>query len=159
MKKLAISAFALLIGMQISDAATITGDATALIEETIGVNQTQQMNFGTVTPITGTSGIVRLSPSGTRSSGSLNTYGTSSQGQFQITAGPLTQLTINISDGTLSSGDNSMTIDTFTTDSNPASNTTNVSGTVTLNVGANLNVGADQPSGTYNGTYVVTISY
>lgn len=139
-------------------AATITGNATVLIQNTIGTSQTQQMNFATVSP-TANPGVVTLSPAGVASSSTLDTYGTGAAGKFNIVAQPSTLLNISFSNGTVSNGSESMTLDNFTSTSIPASNTTDSSGLLALSVGANLNVGANQPSGTYNGTYTVTVSY
>jgi hypothetical protein len=51
-----------------------------------------------------------------------------------------------------------MAVSTYTF--NPTSGTsTNASGTMALNVGATLAVGANQTAGTYTGTYTLTVSY
>lgn len=142
----------------LASAATITGNATVLIQNTIGTSQTQQMNFGTVSP-TANTGVVTLSPAGVASSSTLGTYGNGAAGKFNIVAQPSTLLQISFSNGTVSNGSESMTLDNFTSTSVPASNTTDSSGNLALSVGANLNVGANQPSGIYNGTYTVTVSY
>lgn len=158
MKKILGTAMAVALLYGGANAATITGNATVLIQNTIGTSQTQQMNFGTVSP-TATSGVVTLTPAGVASSSTLGTYGNGAAGKFNIVAQPSTPLQISFSNGTVSNGSDSMTLDTFTSTSVPASNTTDGSGNLALSVGANLNVGANQASGTYNGTYTVTVSY
>ena len=61
------------------------------------------------------------------------------------------------SSATLTSGGDTMTIDTFNHD---AGGTPTLSGgSDTFNVGATLNVGATQAGGTYSGTFSVTVNY
>jgi len=60
---------------------------------------------------------------------------------------------------TITSGGNTMTVVTFTTDPTPTG-TIGAGGTETLTVGATLNVGANQPSGLYTGgPFTVTVNY
>jgi hypothetical protein len=59
---------------------------------------------------------------------------------------------------TLTSGGNNMTVNTFT--SNPSgTGTLSGGGTQTLSVGGTLQVGASQPTGTYSGSFNVTVTY
>ncbi len=57
----------------------------------------------------------------------------------------------------MSSGGNTMTVDTFTDDTPMNPNLS--AGDDTFSVGATLNVGATQASGTYSGTFDVTVIY
>lgn len=138
-------------------AITVTGNANAIIKRNISATETQTMNFGTISS-GATAAAVTLSPAGTRSS-TLSYYGTANPGVFNITGEPSTPLVVSFSNGTLSNGANTMALSNFTTSTTPASSTTDSSGNLTLNVGADLAVGANQASGTYTGTYTVTISY
>lgn len=140
-----------------ASAITATGNATATIRAAITATQDQQMSFGTVSAAA-SSAVVTLSSAGTRTS-TLSYYGTAAPGIFTITAEPSTALSISFSNGTLTSSSNTMTVSNFTSTSNPASYTTDSSGNLTLNVGADLSVGSNQPSGTYSGTYSVTLNY
>lgn len=72
MKKILYFGVAGVLFSGVASAATITGNATVLIQNTIGTSQTQQMNFGTVSP-TANSGVVTLSPAGVASSSTLGT--------------------------------------------------------------------------------------
>ncbi len=159
MKKLNLGLLAMtgLLLSHSANAITVTGNATAIIKRNITATETQQMNFGTIST-SGTAGTVTLSPAGARSS-TLAYYGTSKAGVFTITGEPSTALTVSFGNGTLSNGANTMALTNFTTSSTPASTTTDSSGNLTLNVGADLAVAANQASGTYTGTYTVTISY
>jgi uncharacterized protein DUF4402 len=59
---------------------------------------------------------------------------------------------------TVTSGANTMTVNGFT--SNPAgTGTLSGAGSQNLLVGATLNVGASQATGTYSGTFDVTVTY
>lgn len=151
-----LALFGILIYSTSSYAITVTGHATAVIKRNITATETQTMDFGTIST-TGSAATVTLSAAGTRSS-TLSYYGTSKPGIFTITSEPSTALTISFGNGTLSNGTNTMALSNFTNNSTPAA-TTDSSGNLTLNVGADLAVGANQASGTYTGTYTVTISY
>lgn len=159
MKKYFLSgmAAAALLSSSAVFAITTTGNATATIRAAITATQDQQMSFGTVSAAA-SAAIVTLSSAGVRTS-SLNYYGTAAPGIFTITAEPSTALSISFSSGTLTSSANTMTISNFTSASNPASYTTDSSGNLTLNVGADLSVGVNQASGVYAGTYIVTLNY
>ncbi len=148
---------AVLLSAASSYAITVTGNASAVIRRNIAATETQTMNFGTISS-GATAGTVTLSPAGVRSS-TLSYYGTSRPGIFSITGEPSTPLTVSFGNGTLSNGANTMTLSNFTTSTTPASSTTDSSGNLTLNVGADLAVAANQASGNYTGTYTVTISY
>ncbi len=148
---------AVLLSAASSYAITVTGNASAVIRRNIAATETQTMNFGTISS-GATAGTVTLSPAGVRTS-ALSYYGTSRPGIFNITGEPSTPLTISFGNGTLSNGANTMTLSNFTTSTTPASSTTDSSGNLTLNVGADLAVAANQASGNYTGTYTVTISY
>ncbi len=57
----------------------------------------------------------------------------------------------------LTSGGNTMTVDTFTNDA--GASPTRVGGGDTFNVGSTLNVGTAQAEGTYSGTFPLAVSY
>ena len=156
MKKSILFAGALIIYTQIAGAINVTGNASVVIQPAITATQTQSMNFGTVTP-TSSAGTVVLSPAGAVTSATLGLYDATTAGIFNITAADSTALTINFSAGTVTSGANTMTVNTFTT--TPTTYTTSAAGALTVDVGATLNVAANQPSGSYTGTYTMTVSY
>lgn len=142
-------------------AVSVTGNASAIIKATITATETTRMNFGTISAAA-SAGTVKISPAGVVTSSTNDTYNnpTTTAGVFSIVAEPSTALTISFTNGTLNNGVNSMALSNFTTTSTPASNTTApTTGALTLNVGADLAVGASQASGSYTGTYSVTLSY
>lgn len=153
--------FSTLVGLSLASSAraiTVTGTVQAVIKGAITATETQQMNFGTISSVA-TAGVVTMTAAGVRSSTSLSFYNNSQAGIFNVTADPSTALTISFANGTLSSGSNNMTLSNFTHSTSTGTDTTDSSGKLTLNVGADLNVGASQASGSYSGTYNVTLSY
>ncbi|MDR0291504.1 MAG: DUF4402 domain-containing protein [Elusimicrobium sp.] len=156
MKKLMIL-LAMIVLSVTSQAATQTGQATVVIES-VGITITAgtTMNFGTIISSTAADNMV-LSTGGVVT-GALGTGGSPAAGTFSITAADNTPLTISASNTTLTGPGAAMAVSTYTF--NPTSGTsTNASGTMALNVGATLAVGANQTAGTYTGTYTLTVSY
>lgn len=159
MKKITISILALIVGVNAANAVTATGQATVVIQSAITATPVQTMNFGTIVPST-TAATVTMSAAGVRSApAGVSTYGTSQAGTFTITAAPSTPLTFTFTNGTLTSGANNMTLQNFTHTTSTGTDTTPATGPMTLNVGGDLLVGANQATGTYNGTYQVTVGY
>lgn len=145
-----------------ANAFDLAANATATIQQAISATELTPMNFANIIPNASANGIAILSPAGTVSNGegaTMSYSGSAVAGQFTITAAPSTQMNITFANGTLTSGANTMALDTFTTDSTPASNTTDASGDLALRVGASLHVGTNQPAGTYAGTYTVMVNY
>lgn len=147
-----------LIASSAAYAVTATGTATAIIRAALSALETQGMDFGilvaTASPSTAT-----LSTAGVVTTG-LDKYGVPKSGVFTITGDANSQVTVSIANTTLTStgGGSPMGLTNFTT--SPTSPVTvGAGGTVGLNVGAQLAVGANQASGTYNGNYTVTLSY
>ncbi len=148
---------------QLSDVAT----ATATIVSPLSIANTVDMNFGNVA-VGGSSGTVVLTPAGVRSTTggcALPTVtGTVTAATFNIGGEPGTVYTITMPAGatTITSGGNTMTVDSWQSSLAPtASRTLPVGGTEVLNIGATLNVAANQPTGTYiSGTpFTVSINY
>lgn len=144
-----------------SSSATATANATAEIVAAIAISKTTDMNFGKV--VTGaTSGTVVLSTAGARSATGgtqLGNAGSTAAGAFSVTgeSGATYGITLPSSTTITSGVINNMTVNTFT--SNPSGTGTLTGGSQSLAVGATLNVGASQVSGTYTGTFNVTVAY
>jgi hypothetical protein len=147
-------------------AADVNGNATAEVIVPLSILETSAMDFGTVAGGPGADTII-LTIAGGRSVGGtdarLIATGPGAAGDFTITGEPSQTYVVSYSaSATLSDGGgNSMTVDTFTDNSpSPLSG----AGTDTLLVGGTLNIGVNQPGGTYStatgGTpYVVTVNY
>ncbi len=117
------------------------------------------MEFGTLLP-TVNPGTVIVTPAGGRTcSADVDCIGGFPSGAgFTVTgaSGQAYFITLPAS-ATLSSGGNTMTVDTFNHDA--GATPTLVGGSDAFNVGATLNVGATQAAGTYSGTFDVTANY
>ncbi len=114
----------------------------------ISISSSANMNFGTMVP-TGTAGTVIVTPAGGRTcSADVDCIGGfPSAASFNVTGGGNNTYSITLpSSATLTSGGDTMTVDTFTHDAGGAP--TLVGGSDTFNVGATLNVGATQVAGT-----------
>ena len=144
---------------------TASATATATIVTPIAITKDVDMNFGNVA-VNASVGTVVLTPAGARSAtGGVSflaaTPGTITAASFTVTglAGATYSITLPAGALTITSGANTMTVDTWT--SSPTPTGTLTGGTETLTVGATLNVGASQPAGTYvSGTpFDVTVNY
>ncbi len=165
--KITAMAAIILSGFSVSSyaQATATASSSATIVTPIAISKTVDMNFGNVAVSASTAGTVVLAPAGTRTAtGGVTlpvTSGTVAAASFNVTGeGVYTySITLPSSSLTIASGSNSMTVNTFT--SSPSATGTLTAGSQTLTVGATLNVGAAQPSGTYTSAspFSVTVNY
>jgi Mat/Ecp fimbriae major subunit len=140
-------------------AATATGHASVTIVAAVAVSEIQPMDFGTV-GVTKAGGSVVLSPNGTRSGPATYSFdGTPRPGQFTVTGTPNAAVAVSFSSGDAVVGPGpSMSLGSFTHNAGPAP-ALNSAGNLTLAVGATVTVGAQQPYGSYAGTYTVTVNY
>jgi hypothetical protein len=168
MKKLLFSCFGLLsLSVGVNAQATInTATATATVITPISITKQVDMNFGNIAT-NATGGTVVLLPDGTRSKTSgvtlPATAGTVTAASFTVsgTASATYSITLPSGDLTLtkSGGTETMIANTFTSTPTPTG-TLDGTGAQTLKVGATLNVGGSQASGTYvSGTFPVTVNY
>ena len=144
--------------------ATASANANAAVIADITLTKTADMNFGDV--IAGaTLGTVVLtaaaSPSRSVTGGTeLGNSGVVSSATFTVGGeGSSTySITLPSTDVTITSGVNTMTVNTFT--SSPSGTGALTAGSQTLYVGATLNVAASQASGSdYTGSFNVTVAY
>ena len=127
------------------------------------ITATQDLQFGSMTaPVAGTvivdtagvatptGGVLLVGAGSTAASFNMSTgaYTCTNRALVTVTAGPTATLTHT----TLPA--NTMTVDTFTTSLVPGDLFT-----TPLTVGATLNVGALQESGSYSGTFLVTVTF
>lgn len=145
-----------------ASAASDTGTANATILAPITITANLTLEFGQIVSGTGAS-VVRISTAGARSLVSGDAAlsgGTFRAATFDVTGEPSTTYAITLPGGsaTLTSGANTMTVDTWTSNPTPTG-TLSGGGTETISVGADLNVGATQAAGSYTGTYTVTVAY
>ena len=146
----------LIIGLGLSAGcaaqSTAFASTTAVLVTPISISKTTDMHFGTVAS-SGTAGTVVLDQSNGRTTtggASLPTGGISpTSAVFAVTGQGTSGFSITIPSApiTLSNGVQTMTVSNFVCDAGAA--TTLVAGSKTLNIGATLNVGANQAAGTY----------
>ena len=142
-----------------------TATATGTIIAPIAIAKNVDMNFGNI--VSGAAlGTVVLTPAGVRSKtgGAFlpsTLPGTVTAASFTVTGatGYTYAITLPAAVTTVTSGANTMTVDTWT--STPTGTGTLAGGTQTLTVGGTLHVGANQVAGTYvSGTaFTVTVAY
>ena len=143
-------------------AASVSGTAKATILAPLTITETTQMSFGDISPnaisattVVLTTGGVRTSPDGAGLIG-----GTVAPGIFSLTGAGNLAYTITLpgnTDVTLTSGANTMAVDTFI--SNPSGTGALNTGAGNINVGATLKVGIGQAAGAYTGAYTVIVEY
>jgi len=147
-------------------AATVNGNADALVIDPLSIVENSAMDFGTVAGGPNADTIVMDTTGGRTVTGTdaqIIATGAGSAGNFTITGEPNQAYTVSFSaSATLGDGGgNTMTVDSFTDNSpSPLSG----AGTDTLLVGGTLNVGASQAAGNYSTTtggtpYTVTVNY
>ena len=158
-----IASAAAVAGMVASAALSVqaaggTGNVTASIIAPIAITKSTDLAFASVVA-SGDADTVVVGPAGARScGGTLNCTGTVSAGVFAVTGGAGETYAITLpASATVTSGGDTMTVDTFT--STPSGTGTLTGGAETLRIGATLQVGAGQALGGYTGTYVVTVEY
>ena len=116
-----------------ASAADATAYATAEIIQAIAVTKEADFSFGSITA------------------------GATATATFAVAGAANQAFTVTLpADTTLTSGGNSMTVDTFT---QSAGTNLDGSGAATIDIGATLNVGVNQADGNYTGTYDVTVDY
>jgi hypothetical protein len=143
-----------------------TATAAATIITPISITKTGDMNFGNVA-VNAAGGTVVLLPAGTRSATLGVTLpaaaGTVSAATFDVAGSGTSTYSIAIAPASIliTSGGNSMSVGTFT--STPSGTGALTAGAQTINVGATLNVGGSQPSGSYTtpvgNEFTVTVNY
>lgn len=141
-------------------AVTATGNADAVIKKALTATENTRINFATIqVPATGAT--VTISPAGVVSTAASGYYfsGTAAAGNFAITGDANAPLTVSFTNGSLSGSGSAMALQNFTTSPATGSIQTNASGSLSLNIGADLIVGNNQASGSYTGTYQITVNY
>jgi len=147
---LAISA----MSATLAQAASTTGTATVSIVTPISIVQTAAMNFGTISS-SSTAGTVNTAGVVT---GGVTKIANGNHGVFRVTGTPNAVFYFSQpTTVTLTNGANSMNATTSVqlATFGPLSST----GTRDVTVTATLAVAANQPAGTYNGTYNATANY
>lgn len=150
--KITAALAATVLGAQAAQAATANGTASATVIGPLAVSQTTPMNFGSFSP-SATAGTVT---SGGITTGGVAVVSAGSNALFTATGNPNSNFSISVPASiSMTSGVNSMT-NTLTAQTVSALDNT---GRRDFNVLGTLAVAANQPSGTYTGSYTVTVNY
>ena len=147
-------------------AATLsTAGAQAIVLAPLTLAETVALNFATVAGVTGSVSTVVIAPGGAVSTtnGALST-GSPVPATFTVTGDATATFTVALPASTTLTGGSGadITVDTFTDSyggTNATPSTTGVAGDGTFAVGATLNLADGQGSGTYTGTYSISINY
>ena len=125
-------------------ASDATGTASATVIAPIAVTQSTAMEFGSIAP-TAAAGSIVMATDGTRSATNVDILaGTSAAAAFGVTGSGTQSYSVSLPSSaiTLSDGANSMTVDAF--DHDAGATPALAGGVGSFNVGATLNVGANQ---------------
>jgi hypothetical protein len=146
-----------------AQSSSATATATAVIVSPITITRTADMSFGNIVADSD-GGTVVLVPAGTRTLTGLTSPsipGTVTAASFNIAGLANATYAITLpATHDISNGAQTMTVNAFS--SNPSgTGTLDATGAQTLNVGATLNVNANQASGTYTNAagFTVTVNY
>ena len=137
-----------------SVAATVPGNATAIIIAPLSVVETTPMVMGSIVPGTILS-TIQVDPAGivTVPVGDALTSGAANAGVFTVTGEPTTALTIGFAPGAVSDGSALTTMPVTPNAHNAgALPVTDAFGGLVFNVGATIAVPTGHPGGTYNTT-------
>ena len=164
----ALAALVLASGAMAQSTATASGPANAKVIAPITIAATTSLEFGNIVSGVGT---VIISPAGSRTDSTTSLTpgtqkGTVNAAVFTI-GGEATNtysITLPSSAIALTNGSSSMNLTNFTVASGGTGSVSGAVGTLasgvgTLNVGATLTSAASQATGTYTGTYAVTVAY
>lgn len=141
--------------------ASAQADATATIIAPITLTNTADLQFGNVVASTAAGTIVVDTAGGrTWTAGATGISGLPvSAAAFTVGGGANRTFTITLpASTTITNGAENMTVDTFTS-SLGASSVLDGSGAAALAVGGTLTVNANQATGSYSGTFSVTVAY
>ncbi len=141
------------------DGMSDTANVTITLLAPISISSSGDMDFGTMIPTANPGTVIVTTAGGRTCSPDVDCLGgTPAAASFDVTGatGQAYFITLPAS-ATLTSGGDSMNVDTFNHDA--GGSPTLAGGSDTFNVGATLNVGATQAAGTYSGTFDVTANY
>ena len=156
-----------------AERVNVTGRAEAVIVTRLSLIKTDDLNFGKIIAGT-TAGTVTVTPAGARTAtGGARLAGTGAQPAAFAGYGFQNQtVTISVNSNTpvvrRVGGSETMQFDTFIIGSTPTAQLTTAplafriassTGMFAFPVGATLRVGARQPSGTYTGSFSITLNY
>lgn len=147
--------------------ATVTGTITAVLVPPISVSHSagSTLSFGTFAASAG--GTVTITAPASGAIGAVSITGgitfvsasAPANDSFSVTGQPNTPLVISTTNGTVTSGANTMSFTTTPMATLWLIPGTGASATASFTVGGTLTVGVNQPAGAYTGTYSCTVAY
>jgi len=148
-------------------AATVsTAGAQAVVLAPLTLAETVALDFATVAGVTGATSTVQILPAGgVNVTGGAISSGSPVPATFTVTGDATATFTVSLPASTLLStggAEPDITVDAFTDSyggTNGTPSTTGVAADSTFTVGATLNLADGQPSGTYTGTYSISVNY
>jgi spore coat protein U-like protein len=160
-RKIALAAALLLLAGNAA-AQTATSTVTVQVESrAITLANVAGLNFGTILPY-GSAGSVTVGTTGSYSASNAyisNATGISASA-WAVTGIPGAPYAVTLPNSvTITNGSETMTVNGFTRSGGTSQLNLDAAGNGTFTVGARLNVGANQPAGTYAGTFNVTVNY
>jgi hypothetical protein len=163
-KFLTISVAVLMFSINASAQLTASTSATAVIYSALRISNTQDLDFGVIIPSATLAGSVTITPAGVVTLSNVTAHPSSAPNQalFSVIGEPNENYDISITAApvTLTSGANTMSISTIT--SNPAAGVNagllSGAGTQTISVGGVLDVAANQVAGTYTNAAAITVT-
>jgi len=139
-------------------------DATAPVSGStvapIAISETTALSFGKIEP-SSVGGTLAVSTGGVTTAINVTELagGSISQGVFTVTGDGGAAFSVTLpSSAALTSGSYSMTVNNFQHDAG-VSPAIGGGGSKAINIGATLNVGADQGGGNYSGSYTISVNY
>lgn len=163
MKKIVLLG-ALLLGLSAEAYAQQSATSTIRVEvesRAITLANVAGLNFGKILPY-GSAGAVTVFSNGTYSaSNAFISDATNIQASaWSVTGIPGAPFAVTLPTSvTISNGTENMTVNNFTRTGGSLPQNLDAAGNASFNVGARLNVGANQPAGIYSGTFNVTVNY
>jgi hypothetical protein len=145
-------------GVKAQNAVFATAQAGATIIAPMTITKNVDLNFGNIASGSAAGSVV-LSTSGDRTALNVtlpSVPGTVSAAAFTVAGLVGANYKINLPTSiTISNGTTTMTIDEFEENANKVL----AAGTETFNVGATINLAANQAAGSYTGSFAVTVDY
>lgn len=163
----ALAAIALLVpagSAMAQSSASANANATATIITPITLVNNADLRFGEVVASTAVGTVVISSAGAKSTTGGVTALSGLPHGAAQFSVGGganrTFSITIPTTDVTITkiTSTETMTVNAFTSDLGTSS-TLSAGGAATLNVGGTLNVGASQVTGSYTGSFSVTVAY
>jgi hypothetical protein len=142
---------------------TATANATAKILAALSIIKNVDLSFGTMTIPTAATTVI-VAPDGTRTStGNITLLAQApltTASSYSVTGDPGATYTITLpASTTILNGTQQMTVNNFTSSKTNNGSTIGTGGTDSFTVGATLNLNNAQASGTYTGSFNVTVNY